>query len=603
MTKYQKPSRIRIDSFIWFCSFEEPIEPNLYMYINLNENVDNTFDAIVVGSGISGGIAAKELAEKGLKVLMVERGPHNEHISSYTHAMTPEWELPHRGQITNEIKERFPYMTTEGGYPINETNDHLWMPFNESPYIRKKPYDWYRGFGTGGKSLLWGRQVYRWSDLDFEANLKDGIAIDWPIRYKDIEPWYDHVEKFIGVSGEKLGLPHLPDSVFQPPMDLNCVEEHFKSKMKELYGASRIMTIGRVAHLTEPTEEQKSLGRTNCQYRNACAKGCPYGGYYSTNAGALPAAMKTGNLTLLSNAVVSQVLTDPKTNKATGILAIDRETKESKELFAKVIFLNASTIGSTQILLNSKSDRFPDGLGNDSGMLGKNMMDHHSRVGARGQVEGFLDKYYFGRRANGFFIPRYRNIGNDKRDYLRGFDYQGGAGRGRGNTQGKPSFGPELKEALTEVGSWGIGMSSFGECLPYEDNRMYLHETEKDQYGIPKIVFDAEIKDNELKMRLDMENDAAEILESCGAKNVSTYRLEKPPLGLSKHELGTARMGLDQKTSVLNKHNQVWGCENVFVTDGASMVSSGCVNPSLTYMALAARAADFAVSSLKRGEL
>ncbi len=575
---------------------------NINMYINFNENTENSFDAIVVGSGISGGIAAKELAEKGLKVVMIERGPQNDHISSYKHALTPPWEMPHRERITNEIRERFPYMTSEGGYPVNETNDHFWMPFEESPYIREKPYDWYRGFGTGGKSLLWGRQVYLWSDLDFESNLKEVVAIDWPIRYKDIAPWYSHVEKFAGVSGEKLGLPHLPDSEFQPPMELNCVELDLKEKIKQKYGSERIITIGRVAHLTEPTEEQQTLGRASCQYRNACAKGCPYGAYFSTNAASLPAAMKTGNLTLLSNAAVSEVIFDEETQKAKGVIAIDRETKESKEFFAKVVFLNASTIGTAHIMLNSKSARFPDGLGNDSGMLGRNLMDHHSRAGAGGRVEGFTDQYYFGRRANGFFIPRYRNIGNDKRDYLRGFDYQGGASRGRGNAAGKLSFGAELKESLNEPGSWSVYMSAFGETLPYEENRMYLHETEKDPYGIPKIVFDAEIKENELKMRVDMKNDAAEILEACGIKNVFSFANEKPPLGLSKHETGTARMGYDPKTSVLNKHNQVWGCENVFVTDGAAMTSSGCVNPSLTYMALAARAADFAKNALKRGD-
>jgi choline dehydrogenase-like flavoprotein len=357
------------------------------------------------------------------------------------------------------------------------------------------------------------------------------------------------------------------------------------------------MTIGRVAHLTEPTEEQRSLGRTNCLSRNMCAKGCPYGGYYSTNAGALPAAMKTGNLSVLTNGVVSEVIFDEATQKASGVRVIDSETKVSTEFFAKILFLNASTIGTTQIMLNSKSKRFPNGLGNDSGQLGRNLMDHHSRVGASGEVDGFLDQYYYGRRPAGVFIPRFRNINGDKRDYLRGFDFQGSAGRSKGNTKGAPSFGVAYKEALNQVGPWGIGISSFGECLPYEENRMYLHETEKDQFGMPKIVFDAEFKENEMKMRLDMEQSAGETLEACGAKNVKTYRKENPPLGLSKHEMGTARMGQDPKTSVLNKNNQVWGCENVFVTDGACMTSSSYVNPSLTYMALTARAVDFAVKS------
>ena len=569
------------------------------MYINTSGIESHSYDAIVVGSGMSGGIAAKELAEKGLQVLMIERGPKRDHITDYTHATTDPWNLPHHGGLTNEIKKKFPYMTSEGSYPINETNDQFWMPFDESPYEREKPFDWYRGYGIGGKSLLWGRIALRWGPQDFEANLKDGIAVDWPIRYEDLIPWYKQIEKFVGVSGEALGIDHFPDSDFQPPFELNCVEKHFKQKMKEVYGDKRIMTVTRVAHLTEPTEEQRALGRTNCQSRNMCAKGCPFGGYYSTNAGALPAAMKTGNLTVLTNAVVSEVIFDEETQKAKGVVVMDSESKETSEFYSKILFLNASTIGTTQIMLNSKSKRFPNGFGNDSGQLGRNLMDHHSRVGASGQVDGFLDKYYYGRRPAGLFIPRFRNINGDKRDYIRGFDFQGGAGRGKGNTKNVPSFGAEYKEAMTQVGGWGISMSSFGECLPYEANRMYLHATEKDQYDMPKIVFDAEFKENEMKMRIDMENDAAELLESCGAKNVSSYRSEKPPLGLSKHEMGTARMGHDPKTSVLNKNNQVWGCENVFVTDGACMTSSSYVNPSLTYMALTARAVDFAVREME----
>ncbi|MFT7436324.1 MAG: choline dehydrogenase-like flavoprotein [Psychromonas sp.] len=567
------------------------------MYINSSSKTTQTYDAIVVGSGMSGGIAAKELTAKGLKVLMIERGPKRDHIMDYTHATKDPWQMPHHGGITEEIKERFPRMTTEGSYPINETNDQFWMPFNETPYNREKPFDWYRGKGIGGKSLLWGRVALRWGPQDFEANAKEGIAVDWPIRYEDLVSWYSYIEKFVGVSGEKLGLDHFPDSDFQPPFELNCVEKHFQNKMKEIYGEERIMTIGRVAHLTEPTEEQRSLGRTNCLSRNMCAKGCPYGGYYSTNAGALPAAMKTGNLSVLTNGVVSEVIFDEATQKASGVRVIDSETKVSTEFFAKILFLNASTIGTTQIMLNSKSKRFPNGLGNDSGQLGRNLMDHHSRVGASGEVDGFLDQYYYGRRPAGVFIPRFRNINGDKRDYLRGFDFQGSAGRSKGNTKGAPSFGVAYKEALNQVGPWGIGISSFGECLPYEENRMYLHETEKDQFGMPKIVFDAEFKENEMKMRLDMEQSAGETLEACGAKNVKTHRKENPPLGLSKHEMGTARMGQDPKTSVLNKNNQVWGCENVFVTDGACMTSSSYVNPSLTYMALTARAVDFAVKS------
>ncbi len=572
------------------------------MNLNLKAVKQNTFDAIVIGSGVSGGWAAKELCEKGLKVLMLERGPDHKHIESYTHALTDPWDLPHHGQITNELKEKFPYMTSEGAYPINETNDQFWLPYQDSPYIREKPFDWYRGNGTGGKSLLWGRMVFRWSDLDFEANLKEGVAIDWPIRYRDIKPWYEKVERFIGVSGEALGLDHFPDSIFQPPMEMNCVEKAFKLKLKEKYGDKRVFTIGRVAHITDATEEQKSLGRSNCQYRNACAKGCPYGAYFSTNSATLPAAMKTGNLTLLTDAVVTHIIYDDKNKKARGVHVIDSNTKESQEYFSKIVFLNASTLGSTQILLNSISDRYPNGLGNDSGVLGNYLMDHHSRVGASGSVEGFEDEYYFGRRANGIFIPRFRNIGSDKRDYLRGFDFQGGASRNKG-IKSNDSFGVQFKNDMTSPGSWQFQITSFGECLPYKENRVYLHESEKDQFGIPKLVFNAEYKENEYKMRVDMKNDSAEMLEDCGVKNIRSFAKENPPLGLSKHEMGTARMGRDPKTSVLNSQNQIWDCKNVFVTDGACMVSSSYVNPSLTYMALTARASAFAVDELKKMNL
>ena len=571
------------------------------MNLNLTAREKNTYDAIVVGSGISGGWAAKELCEKGLKVLLLERGKDIKHIEDYRHAMQSPWELDHHGRLTNALREKFPVQTAEGNYPITEANQEFWLPEDVSPYLSEKPFDWYRGAGVGGKSLLWGRQVYRWSDFDFEANARDGVGTDWPIRYKDLEPWYAYVEKFIGVSGSYENISHIPDSVFQPAMDLNCVEQDFKAKIHSKYGYERLVTIGRVAHITKATEEQTALGRASCQHRNMCTSGCPFGAYFSTQSATLPAAMKTGNLTLKSDAVVSRVIYDEKKQKATGVEVIDANTKESVEYYAKVIFLTASTIGSTHIMLNSVSGRFPKGLGNDSDQLGRNLMDHHSRAGANATVEGFTDKYYFGRRANGIFVPRYRNIGADKRDYIRGFDYQGGASRG-GWSRYFPMevFGKELKEQATEVGGWSINLGAFGECLPYEDNRMYLHAHEKDQFGMPKIVFDAEIKENEHKMRIDMASDAAEMLEASGYKNVKSYNKEDFHLGLSKHEMGTARMGRDAKTSVLNANNQVWGCENVYVTDGAAMASSNCVNPSLTYMALTARACAHAVAELKK---
>ena len=563
------------------------------MNLNLKVKVEQTYDAIVVGSGISGGWAVKELTEKGLKVLLLERGKPLEHVVDYK-GIDP-WGFPHHGRLSNETRAKFPIQSKEGNYPITEANQQLWMPESLNPYLQEKPFDWYRGNQIGGKSLTWGRHTYRLSDLDFEANAKEGIGIDWPIRYKDIAPWYAYVERFVGISGEALGLDHIPDSIFQPAMPLNCVEDAFKKGVKAKYQDSRYVTPGRVAHLTKPTAEQTALGRASCQYRNACSNGCPYGAYFSTQAATLPAAKKTNNLSILANALVSRVIFDEKLNKATGVEVIDAETKERQEYYAKIIFITASTIGTTQILLNSTSNRFPNGLGNDSGVLGKNLMDHHSRVGANAEVEGFEDQYYFGRKPNGIFIPRYRNIGNDRRDYLRGFDYQGGAGRGGWEADSKKDgFGADFKESLLSPGKWSIGMSAFGEFLPDERNQVRLHPTEKDPNGLPMLVFEAELRENEFKMRKDMANDAAEMLEAAGFKNVKSFE-RVVSLGLSKHEMGTARMGLEPKTSVLNKHNQVWGCENVFVTDGSSMVSSSCVNPSLTYMALTARACDFAV--------
>jgi choline dehydrogenase-like flavoprotein len=571
------------------------------MNLNLKADAAHTFDAIVVGSGISGGWAAKELTEKGLKVLLLDRGKNIEHVTDYTEALKAPWELAHRNRLSNEIKAKFPIQSKEGNYPINEANEAFWLEEKIHPYAQEKPFDWYRGAGTGGKSLLWGRQVYRWSDLDFEANAKEGIAIDWPIRYQDLEPWYAYVEKFIGVSGTAENLAHLPDSVFQPGMEMNCVEKDFKAKIKTKFGQNRTVTIGRVAHITAPTEEQKALGRGSCQYRNACSSGCPYGAYFSTQAATLPAAKKTANLKVLSNVLVTQIKYDSKTKKARGVEVLDVLTKKSTTYLAKIIFLNASTIATAQILLNSVSDRFPNGMGNDSGQLGKNLMDHHSRAGANAQVPGYEDLYYYGRRANGIFVPRFRNIGTDKRSYLRGFDYQGGAGRGKNID--KNEFGAAFKEKASTLGSWNFGLVSFGECLPYEDNKIWLSKTEKDAFGMPLIHISAEFKENEMAMRKDMAEDAATMLEAAGFHNVSSFNSKTIAPGLSKHEMGTARMGLEAKTSVLNKNNQVWGCENVFVTDGAAMASSGCVNPSLTYMALTARACDFAVKELKKMNL
>ncbi len=557
---------------------------------------DNVFDAIVVGSGISGGWAAKELTEKGLKVLLLERGEDIPHVSGYTSANKHPWEFPHRGGKTQEMVKAYPVLNRD--YPLNETNLNYWTNEKDCPYVEKKRFDWFRGYHVGGRSLMWGRQSYRWSDIDFEANAKEGIAVDWPIRYKDIAPWYDYVEGFAGISGSKEGLEVLPDGNFQPPMELNCVEKDVAAKIKDHYKGQRHLFIGRVANLTKPLP-----GRTQCQFRNKCWLGCPFGAYFSTQSSTLPAAQATGNLTLQTNAIVTKVIYNKDTQKATGVEVIDALTSKTTEYKAKVIFLCASAFNSTWVLFNSATDIWPGGLGSSSNELGNNAMDHHFRVSASGLVEGYDDKYYFGRRPTGFYIPRFRNIHGEKRDYLRGFGYQGAASRqGWNRNIAELSIGAELKEALTEPGPWTVGMTAFGETLPYHENKISLTNEVKDNWGLPVLAMDCEIKENELKMRKDMANDGAEMLEAAGLKNVRANDGEYG-YGMGIHEMGTARMGRDPKTSVLNANNQVWDCKNVFVTDGACMTSASCVNPSLTYMALTARAADFAVKELKKGNL
>jgi len=557
---------------------------------------EQNFDAIVIGSGISGGWAAKELTEKGLKVLMLERGRNIEHIKDYVNANKEDWDYPHHDRKTQEMIANNPVRNRD--YPLNEKTYDMWVEEKESPYVEVKRYDWFRGYHVGGRSLMWGRQSYRWSDLDFEANAKDGIAIDWPVRYKDIAPWYDYVEKFAGISGNKDGIPVLPDGQFMPPMEMNCVEKDLAKRLKEYYKNQRAMIIGRVANITQPLE-----GRTNCQYRNKCWLGCPFGAYFSTQSSTLPAAMKTGNLTLRPWSIVTKILYDKDKKKATGVEVLDAETNKTYVYNAKIIFLNASTLNSSWILMNSATDVWEGGLGSSSGELGHNIMDHHLGVGARGKVDGYEDKYVFGRRANGIYIPRYRNVGNDKRDYLRGFGYQGGAGReGWGRELAELSIGGDFKDALLEPGGWTMGMMGFGEVLPDHANFATIDKTVKDKWGLNVLKIDAELKDNEKKMRIDMQADAIEMLTNAGVKDVKGYE-GNGVLGRGIHEMGTARMGADPKTSVVNKFNQIWDAPNVFVTDGSFMTSSACVNPSLTYMAFTARAADYAVSELKKGNL
>ena len=554
------------------------------------------YDAIVVGSGIAGGWAAKELTEKGLKTIMLERGKDVKHVTDYDTATKKTWEFPHRGRITNEMKATHPVQKRD--YPYSEFKPDWWVNDLECPYTEVKRFDWYRGFHVGGKSLMWGRQSYRWSDFDFEANAKEGIAIDWPIRYADIAPWYDYVETFAGISGSLDGLPQLPDGKFLPPMELNIVEKDVAARIKAKYDHRR-MIIGRVANLTVPYN-----GRASCQFRNLCSRGCPFGAYFSTQSSTLPAAVATGNLTLRPFSIVNQILYDKDKKRAKGVLVIDAETMQTIEYEAKIIFVCGSTLGSTQLLLNSiEMGGLPDGLGNSSGQLGHNLMDHHFRCGANGIVEGFEDKVTFGRRANGIYVPRYRNLFGDKRDYLRGFGYQGGANReGWQRDVAELSIGANLKEALCEPGQWSIGMGGFGETLPYYDNKVTLDKTKKDKWGQYVLAIDCELKENENKMRKDMINDAAEMLEASGVKKVETFDRGSFP-GMAIHEMGTARMGNDPKTSVLNRWNQMHDVPNVFVTDGACMTSIACVNPSLTFMALTARAADYAVNELKKGNL
>jgi choline dehydrogenase-like flavoprotein len=557
---------------------------------------DNVYDAIVVGSGISGGWAAKELTEKGLKVLMLERGHDIKHVKGYENANKDPWEFPHRGGRTQQMIKDYPVLKRD--YPLSETNLSFWTNEKDCPYTEVKRFDWFRGYHVGGRSLMWGRQSYRWSEFDFEANAKDGIAVDWPIRYKDVAPWYDYVETFSGISGNRDGIPQLPDGKFQPPMELNCVEKEVAARLKEHYKGSRLLTIGRTANMTEPKP-----GRSSCQYRNKCALGCPFGAYFSTQSSTLPAADATGNLTLRPFSIVTKLLYDKDKKKATGVEIVDAETNKTIEYKAKVIFLCASAFNSTWILMNTATDIWPEGLGSSSGELGNNAMDHHFRTGASGVVEGFDDKYYFGRRPTGFYIPRFRNLFGEKRDYLRGFGYQGGGSRQGWNRQvAELSIGAELKEALTEPGPWTIGMTAFGEILPYHENKITLDKTKKDKWGLPVLAIDCEIKENEKKMRIDMQNDAVEMLQAAGLKEVKGNE-SGYSFGMGIHEMGTARMGKDPKTSVLNAHNQVWDCQNVFVTDGACMTSASCVNPSLTYMALTARAVDFAVNELKKQNL
>jgi len=559
---------------------------------------DENYDAIVVGSGISGGWAAKELTEKGLTVLLLERGKNIEHAKDYVNAHKAPWEYPHRGGRTYAMEEAYGVLRRD--YPLSERNLDWWADEKESPYTEVKRFDWYRGYHVGGRSLLWGRQSYRWSDFDFEANAREGIGVDWPVRYAELAPWYDYVERHAGISGSTEGLAQLPDGQFQPAMPLNCGEDLVAGRVRGLFDGRRRVIPGRVANLTRPLP-----GRSPCQYRNACALGCPYGAYFSTQSSTLPAAMATGRLTLKPFSIAAEVLFDRSRQRATGVRVIDAVTNQSTDYTARVVFVCASTLNTAWLLMQSATDVWPDGLGSSSGELGHNLMDHHFRVGAEGFLvdEQLNNQYYFGNRPTGFYIPRFRNVPGDKREYLRGFGYQGSASRlGWQRAVREAGIGGDFKDRAAEPGAWQVGGLAFGEILPRHENKVSLDKTKRDKWGLPVLAIDCETGENERLMREDMKNDMAEMLEAAGVRSVTTYD-RGYAMGMGIHEMGTARMGKDPKTSVLNRWNQVWDAPNVFVTDGSCMVSSSCVNPSLTYMALTARAVDYAVGELARRNL
>ena len=554
------------------------------------------YDAIVVGSGITGGLAARELCERGLKTLLLDRGRNVRHVTDYHDALTPPWQVPHRGVPPRDLVAS--HAVARRSRVLYEPSASFFVDEPSCPYVEAKPFNWVRGYQVGGRSLTWGRQCYRWSDFDFEANLVEGVGVDWPIRYADIAPWYDHAERLAGVSGSIEGLAQLPDGQFQPAMALNCVEQSVAERVKAHYRGQRRLIVGRTANLTTPLE-----GRGACQYRDKCELGCPFGAYFSTQSSSLPAAMKTGNLTLRPFSIVRRVLFDKDRRRASGVEVLDSETGATFEFSSRIVFLCASALNTAWLLMNSGTDVWPEGLGSSSGELGHNVMDHHFRAGASGEVEGFDDRSVYGRRPTPFYVPRFRNLFGDRRGYLRGFAYQGSASRQDWSRNvAELGIGAELKATLSTPGPWTIGMTGFGETLPYHDNRVYLDPERKDRWKLPVLAMSCTIRENEREMRKDMKQDAAEMLEAAGVKKVKPVD-NGYTFGQCVHEMGTARMGLDPRTSVLNAHNQVWDAPNVFVTDGACMVSASCVNPSLTYMALTARASDFAVRELKRGAL
>ena len=575
--------------------------PGDSLNININNKgvAANTFQAIVIGSGISGGWAAKELCEHGVKTLLLERGRNVVHKKDYPTALKGPWEFTHRGRLPLAIEKENPVVSK--CYAFDETAQHFFVKDKEHPYVQEKPFDWIRGYQVGGKSLMWARETQRWSNFEFEAPARDGFAVDWPIRYNDLAPWYSHVEKFAGISGNKDGIEHLPDGEFLPPWELNCVEKKMQERVNAFYN-DRKMLMGRCANLTEPGELQLQQGRGQCQARNKCQRGCPFGAYFSSNSSTLPWAEKTGNLMLRTDSVVHSIIYDEKKGKAIGVRVIDAHTKESTEYFAKIIFVNAACLNSNLILLNSTSARFPNGLGNDHDILGRYIAFQNYRGSLTASIDGFEDSYYYGRRPVSPLMPSFRNVYKQETDFLRGYLVFWGAYRDTGNETTNETIGGSYKDSLTEAGPWRVYMSMQGEVIPKHDNHVRLSRDQKDEWGIPQLITSVSYDDNDEKMVKDFLTQGAEILKVAGCKDIVPNDSKQAP-GLDIHEMGGARMGNDPATSILNKWNQVHSCKNVFVTDGACMTSVGNQNPSLTFMALTARAANYAIEELKRGNI
>ncbi len=556
------------------------------------------YDAIVIGSGISGGYAAKELCEKGLKTLVLERGRDVRHIVDYPTATLNPWDLPHRNRMPDAFDKANPIATK--CYALDEATQQFFVKDAEHPYVQEKPYDWIRGYQVGGKSLIWARQTQRWSRFDFEANARDGAAIDWPIRYHELAPWYSRVEKFVGISGNKDGLETLPDGEFMKPWELNCLEKHIQKRVADSY-KDRHVIIGRCAHLTDPQPIHYQQGRAQCQARHLCYRGCPYGAYFSSNSATLPWAAKTGNLTLRPDSVVQSIIYDEIKQKATGVRVIDTHTGQMTEYFARLIFVNAACLNTNLLLLNSTSRRFPAGLGNDSGVLGRYVAFHNYRGNIVADYDGFPDGYYYGRRPTTAFMPNFRNVDKQEMDFQRGYMVAFSAGRGM-DQPGMESFGANFKESLTKPGPWHVYMMMQGETVPRYENHVRLSPDKKDAWGIPQLVTSIGYTDNDLKLMNDFMEQGSQILQKAGCQHIKPYDDHRNP-GLDIHEMGGVRMGRDPKTSMLNAHNQLHACKNVFVTDGAAMTSTGTQNPSITFMALTDRAVSYAVSEMKKKNL